>query len=426
MRRIVMLGLGMVAAGLAACGDELPTAVGGDLMGPGVRTYEVVLDAADFLVRDTTFDGIGTLNEAVFEMGAHQFEGVLDARTVFSLFRPLTASYTLNNETRVDSIAAAVGGTLTLVVDTIASRGGPVDLEVVQVTEEWHRESATWEVRKDTADVTELWEVPGGSPGPVLAAATWLSGDTLRIELDSAAVAVWDDTTAARFGGMVRVTSPDTRIFIQAMAFQFNVRPVGQDTVVPAGSLTQTKIILTPEDVAPEPGVLRVGGLPAWRSLFRFVPLMGMRIPCGPGQPPDCTLPLETATINLATLILQPVPGGPRRAEMPMRLEGRAVLEGPHVALVRAPLTPPIGPPTDTLSTTLFEAPAPDGPVHIPVTGYVRIQLNPGDDPVPSWLALTAIGERGQFGYATFAGATSPTPPRLRLLISVPDEVVVR
>jgi hypothetical protein len=429
MRRILMVGLGVLTAGAVGCGDESPTGVGADLMGPGVRTFEVTFEAADFLVRDTTFDRIGTLSDAEFDMAANQFDGELDARTLFSLLRPVTVTYVMDGTTRTDTVAAVVGGTLTLVVDTIATASGPIDLEVVEVTEAWDRPSATWTVRTDTAGVTETWETPGGSPGAVLAAGSWTAGDTLRIALDSAAAAVWDDTTAARLGGLIRTTTPGSRIFFHSMRFQYDVVPAGVDTVVAAGSIVASKIIVTPEVVPPPAGVLRVGGLPAWRALLRFQPLTDLLIPCGPGQPEGCTVRLADVTVNLASVLLHPVPAGSRRPERPVRLEARAVLEGPNIPLVRSPLTPPLGAPSDSLAPELFAASEPEpAPVRLPITGFLQHHLDPPveEQRPPLWLSLTAVGERGQFGYTAFGSMASDRPPRLRLTVSVPDEVLVR
>jgi hypothetical protein len=124
MRRKLMAAWGWWSPGWWACGDEDPTGVGLGPLGPGVRTYEVVLDAEDFLVRDTTFDGIGTLDDAVFRMAAHEFDGELEARTLFSLTRPTTVTYTVDNATGSTASRSVVGGTLTLVVDTVAAVGG--------------------------------------------------------------------------------------------------------------------------------------------------------------------------------------------------------------------------------------------------------------------------------------------------------------
>jgi hypothetical protein len=429
MRRILIGGLGVLTAGIIACGDESPTGVGSDLMGPGVRTFEVTFDAEDFLVRDTTFGGIGSLNDAEFGMAAHQFDGEVDARSLFSLQRPATVTYTQNGSQQVDSIAAIVGGTLTLIIDTLATSTGPIELEVLDVTESWIPSSATWTVRTDTAGVTETWATPGGTTGAVVGRSTWAAGDTLRIALDSAAVAVWDDTTAARLGGLIRSTTPDSRIFFRGMAFQFDVVPASADTVVTAGALVATKIIVNPEAAAPPPGgVLRVGGIPAWRSLLRFKPLTEMEVPCGPGQPVGCTLRLDDVTVNLAAVLMYPVPAGPRRVERATRLEARAVLEGPNIPLVRSPMTPPLAIPGDSLLPALFDGSTEELPaIAVPLTSFILYHLDPPvDDPPPLWLALVAMFERGQFGYTAFGGVDSDRPPQLRLTISVPDEVLVR
>lgn len=433
MRRIRLVGLGALALGwmMTGCGDEDPTAVGADLLAPAVRTFDVELSAAEFLTADTTYDQIGDLDDAPFRMVAHEFEETLEARTLISITRPLTVTYTPGEgqSSVTDTIEAVVGGTLTVVVDTLATTPGPVELELFRVTEEWDRAAATWETRLDTADVTETWSTPGGSPGQRLGSATWETGDTLRIVMDSAAAAVWDDTAAARIGGVLRSTTPGTRLFVQALTFQFDVVPVGADTVVAAGSVGDSKIILTPQDAPPSPAVLRVGGLPAWRSAVMFRPVADLRIPCGPDQPPDCTLGLDEVTINLAAVLLEPLPAGVRRVERPMRVEGRAVLEAAGVPLVRSPLSPPLGPPSDTLSAALFHEPATEPvQVAVPITTFIRTHLNPptGVTDPPLWMAITALGERGAFGYGAFGGVGSDRPPRLRLVVSVPDEVGIR
>jgi hypothetical protein len=430
MRRIWMIGPAVVAAGLmVGCGDESPTGVGSELLGPGVETYEVILDATDFLVADTTFNQIGRLYDALFFMAAHEFGGELEARTLFSVSRPFTVTHTPpGGSSRTDSVQAFVGGTLTLVVDSAASSPGPIDLEVVQVIEEWHAPSASWTVRIDTADVRELWTLPGAGSGPVLGAGTWVGGDTLRLTLDSAAVQVWSDSAAARLGGLVRATTPDSRIFFETISFRYDAVPVDVDTVVAVGNVARSRIIAPPDPVAPAPEVLRVGGLPAWRSLIRFRPFTEVRVPCPPSAPVGCTLDLEDVTINLASLLLEPVPAGPRRLERPTWIEARAVLGTSGVPLSRSPLSPPVGQPSDTLSAALFSgATAAPGPVRLPITSYVRRHFDETqEDPVPLWVALTAGAELGQFGYAAFAGLRSDRPPRLRLVLSLPEDVLMR
>ena len=163
MRRTLKtaLGLGALALMLPACGDEGPTGVGGGLLGPGVRTYEVFLEAPEFLQADTTFDGLGTLNRAGFWFVADDFAGELDAAALFSLNRPIQVTYQDTTGTRSDSISAIVGGTLTLVVDTLASTAPAADVELYELTESWDRLTTSWELYGDEATAGPAASIAG-------------------------------------------------------------------------------------------------------------------------------------------------------------------------------------------------------------------------------------------------------------------------
>src|SRR5688500_3274664 len=81
-----------VIAVATACTDEVPTDVGDDLLPSGdVRTFEVILDAADFLTYDTTFSGYASTQNAAFSVLANKFEGVVDANVLFRFQTPPTA-----------------------------------------------------------------------------------------------------------------------------------------------------------------------------------------------------------------------------------------------------------------------------------------------------------------------------------------------
>ena len=428
MRRIlnVTLTLTALAGVLTACSDEDPTGVGSELVGESVRTYEVVLEAGEFLQSDTTFDRIGSLNQARLWLVAEDFAGVLDARTLISVDPPETVQYEDSTTTQVDSVARIVGGTLTLVVDTLASTAGPIDLEVYELSEEWDWRTTTWDLRSDTAG-GEPWATPGGTLGPLLASAQWTGGDTLRIPLDSQTVSVWTDSVGAMRGGVIRSTTPGSRLLLESILFQFDVVPSeAPDTVIPAGTIENRVSIVTPEATAPDVDELRVGGIPSWRSLLRFQPLRGLGIPCGEPSAPECTVPLEDVTINLAVLVLEPLPVGARRIERPIWIENHGVQVGPAgVPLSRSPLTGVLGGTQDSLTAELFDGTTADlDPVPVPVTLFVRRLVNPDVEDL-EWLALTAAGEPvSAFGYGAFGSLASPWPPRLRLVVSVPEEVV--
>lgn len=421
MRRILGIGHALALAGvLAGCGDEDPTRVGAELLGEGLRTVEVVLEHQAFLQGDTTYDGIGTLNQAPFGIVADSFAGETDARVLFRVERPYIVTYQdTAGTTHTDSLEAIRGGTLTVVVDTLFQPEGPVALEVVELTEDWHPGTVSWANRADTADVAEPWAVEGGSIGAVLATGTWESGDTLQITVDSASASIWQDTLAAFRGGALQVATSGARLRIQSVDFAFDVVPVGNDTLVPAGSVTQQRTIASPDTT--DPGVaLRVGGLPVWRSMLHFLPLAEVEVPCESG-PTTCTIALEEVTVNTANLILRTEPVGGRRIERPMRLEARAALEGPGIPLIRLPLSRPFGRMQDSLGVSAFADAATAVSARIPITDYVQRNVAPpeGEEPL-LWLALTAESERTIFGYGQFQGIESMEPPRLQLVVTIP------
>lgn len=436
MRRILTHGF-MLTCGaslLAGCTDESLTSVGGDLIGEGYRTYQVVLDADAFLQDDHTYTGLGSVTQAPFVLVAEDFADELSAHALLRVRPPTQVTYENAEGTSVtDTAFTVVGGTLTLIADTLGERPEPVQIHLLEVTESWDPATVTWEQRFDTAGVSASWMEPGGTTGQLLATELWAAGDTLRIPLDSAAAAVWTDSAAAFRGGLIQSATAGTRLRMESMKFTFNLRPASADTVVPGGSIVARSNVVTPEPDEPSASELRVGGVPVWRSTFQFRPLTDVRIPCPPSPGTrssgsvECTsVSLADVTVNFAALLLHPVPVAGRRIERPFRIEGRAVLRAPGVPIERSPLTPAIGRMEGTVTPDLFRsAPAALERVAVPVTNYVRQNLSPpgGNDPV-LWLAL--LGELEQsspvFGYAAFSSIQSANPPQLQLVVTVPSE----
>ncbi|NIP78989.1 MAG: hypothetical protein GWM90_07225, partial [Gemmatimonadetes bacterium] len=397
MRRIWLgLGLAAVAGALVGCGDEDPVSVGSDLLGEGFRTFEVVLDTETFLQGDTTYDRLGSLNDVAFYLAAADFAGEMNAHTLFRLNEPTTATYEdEDGNTQTDSIASFGGARLTLVIDTLSEPVGPIAVEVLALTESWDRGTATWELRYDTAGVAEPWTQPGGTTtGAVLGTATWESGDTLVIPIDSADAAVWQDSLGAYRGGLVRLATPDTRLRFESVSFEFDVVAAeAPEAEATAGGVRAAVPVATPDTIPLSPEELRVGGVPAWRSLLHFRSLAELSVPCDDGTG-GCTVALSDVTVNLASLILTPLPVGGRRIEQPVRLVGRAVLEGPSVPLTRSPLSNPLGRMTDSLTAAAFTTTGEPVVARVPITDYIRRNIDPPEDGPPLlWLALTAEAE---------------------------------
>lgn len=427
MRRTWRIGLGLVVVAVVAvgCGDEAPTEVGSELLSEGLRTVQVALSSPMFLQEDTTYGGVGSLDELEFGIAANDFEGELDANLLFTVNRPVRVGYTDPDGTELsDSIVSVQGGRVTVVLDSLSRPEPPIEFAVVDLTEEWDPGSVSWDLRVDTAGVNEPWTTPGGTTGSVLAEATWSAGDTVVLTLDSAAASVWADRADARMGGALQVATPNKRARIESVDFEFDIVPESTDTVLAAGNLVD-RASVAPEPPAPADGVLRVGGLPAWRSLLRFTPLDDVMVPCEAGST-TCEIALSEVKINTANLILRTRATGGYRTERPMRLDGRAVLEGPTVPLTRSPLSGPFGQMTDSLDVADFTGAA-SVVARVPITGFVQrnASLDEGEEPL-LWLALTAVGEKQFFGFGEFGGLASTAPPELELVVTIPVRKVAQ
>lgn len=425
MGRILILGAGLLASAvwLSGCGEEGPTEVGGDLLGEGFRTFEVVLDASDFLQDDSTYDRLGSLNDVQFGLVARDFEGELNANTLFRVVVPQQVSYQNEGGQNVtDTAFTILGAELTVVIDSLADTRGGGTFEVAELTESWDPNTVTWEERVDTADVSEPWAQPGGTVGEVLGSEEWFTGDTVRISLGASAL-ILADTANSRRGAVLRATTAGTRVRIQELSFEFRVRPASADTVITAGSIGRRAVVVSPEPPEAGPEELRVGGVPLWRSALQFRDLSDVAIPCLPTST-SCTVPLRDVKISQASLLLRPLAVGSRRIERPFRVEGRAVLRAEGVPVTRSPLSTPLGTMADSVAPALFTGISPEREVvAVPITPYIRRNLDPqGDEDPILWIALLARGEAQApvFGYASFGSLESATPPQLRLVVTVP------
>lgn len=425
MRRIKAITLVLAAATLAAgCGDEDPVSTGAELLGETLRTVHVVLDASQFLQADTTYDQIGSLNDASFGILANDFADGTDARVLFQINRPSQVTYEDSDGDRhTDSVQTIIGAKVTVVVDTLTEVEGPLELSVSDLTESWDPGSASWTHRVDTAGTSEPWSTPGGTLGSVRGTDTWNGGDTVVISIDSASAAVWHESAAARRGAALSLGSANARLRVESVEFAYEIVPESTpDTVVPGGSISNQVTVATP-DADPGNDLLQVGGLPVWRSALKFRPLADVPVPCS-NTATSCTIKLSQVTVTAANLLLTTRAAGGRRPERGMRIESRAILQGPGVPLTRSPMTAPQGRTNDAIATSAFSAPA-ARQIRVPITGYVQKNVSASEDDTPVlWLALVALPERALFGYGEFGALASADPPRLELVVTVPAHQV--
>ena len=413
----------------SACTDETPIEVGDDLLPSGdVRTFEVILDLAEFATYDTTFSGYALPQNAAFTVLANKFEGVLDANTLLRFQQPPPFINVRNpaGSIVVDSAPRYFAGRLVLRVDTLSSESGPPLLvRGFRTAEAWHT-SATWDLRIDTGVVKLPWATRGGTRGAQFDTATWAAGDSIVLDVDSQTVAQWIDTTNAARGALIVAETPNTRVRVNSAVLRLSARSVIRpDTVVnldvSAGTST---FIFNPQP--PAPTELRVGGVPTWRTIIGIrQDLADLTFPC-PGVS-NCQVRLDRAHINRAELLLQPVrtPAG-FILEDTTFTQVRTLSPSPGVPLERSP----IGVDVCNLAARcilsgrtfpqMFGNPPATAPIALDVSNYIFSLVDQSildTNRPPFALVLLAPSEPNTFGFATFAQG-----PRLRLVLTAPVE----
>lgn len=290
-------------AAVSACTEDA-------LLGPGpegsegAETVEVVLSADQMaLWRDTTFSDYAVAADAPFLLAA---DGAGFRSRPLLKYRFLPDSITVDSVTRaVESYGPA---TLELAVDTAGSElpESGATLRLHRLLTDWVGTEATWDRAADGIP----WGTPGGDVGPELGSLD-LTGTTdsvlaggLTVPVDSTAVDSLLSDWAADLGGLgaalvLESAGGEARLRLDDAVLQMGVQPAELDTTV----MLQVRPDLTADPstfihdppVPDRPGRLRLGGLPAHRIYFRFVP-------------PDSAggVPLRQGTINRAELVFLP------------------------------------------------------------------------------------------------------------------------
>ncbi|HEX6937794.1 MAG TPA: hypothetical protein VF158_00170 [Longimicrobiales bacterium] len=430
----------LAAALLAGCADEDP--VGLDpLVPPGaVRTYEVVLDAAQFLVQDTAIVGFSTAAATDQGIVAEDHEGVLDAHTLVRFALPLSSiTYTdTAGSTKIDNSPILVSGGVVARLDTLqAPRDEPVTLALYTIAEAWDEGTADWTFRVDTGGVAEPWAEPGGTRGTLVSTAQLAAdADSLIFDVDSATLALWSDTTNQARGALIVAQTPGARLRFADFDLVLQARPSARPDTLVADTVGWNRLTYVYDPAPAHDGSLLVGGTPAWRSYLQFrtgLDTVAVDVPCTGGE--ACSLRLGDVAINYAGLQLQPLrsPAG-FAPDDTVRITFHQVLGGGQVPLARAPLSGEISGALLTVPRSAFDGGG--APVEVGLTGTLRAIVaaaaRAGDDELPITLALLdrdhVIRSGGDtFGIAAFAPARAGiAAPKLRLIISVVNEDQLR
>lgn len=418
----------LLAVFTAACTDESPTDVGDNLLPSGdVRTFEVILDAEDFIAYDTTFTGYTSAHDATFGLVANKFGGVVDSNLLIRMAQPLSVINVRNSAGTVvpDSSPRYFAGRLVIRVDTLRTDSDPpVLLRAFRIAEEWDF-STTWTLRVDTGALQLPWATPGGTRGAQVDTATWAAGDSIVFDLDSATIAEWRDTANDARGALVVSETNNSRMRIASAAFRLQARPsIRPDTIIDFDVAASLTIFIHNPEPPPPGGQLRVGGVTSWRSIIGIKPeLRNMTFPC-PGVT-NCQVRLDQAHINLAELWLQPAAAPPGFIpEDTTQLQMRTLLVDDDVPLQRSPIGL-CSPQRESclsraLGLNLFSNPPSPDHVALIITDYIvpLVSEDVEDEDRPSsTVSLLSAAEPITFGFNAFASG-----PRLRLVLTAAVE----
>lgn len=435
VKRTARIGLIALASwAFYGCQEEITVELDGGLIPVEALTVEVVLPFQDFAKDLEGWGGYGRPYELARDIVARAFGGSLDSR-VLNSWNPYPVSATVRDSTGVfatDSTLTFVGGRIVARFDTLSSiLEDSVTLVVSALSQEWDHRSVGWETAVDSIGDRQYWDEAGGGPVTHLATVTWspAQGDSAIFLIDSAGAALWADTAGARKGLRLEATTEGTRLDLLSLGYSVSTRPsVHPDTLVDLTIGARSRSFIYQPVPEPPAGEIRVGGVPAWRSLFT------MDLPETLNGPPElcqkvqCPLELKAESLISASLIL--TTKAPPPAFQPkdsLFLDVRPVLEPSR--LPKSPLGQSV---LGGLGVVLDPEEFGDGAgaeVEIPLGRYVENLIANRDNsefPVPRTLALLSAFEPLSLYFVAFEGPDSPDGPELRLILTLSDDVQIR
>ena len=435
---MALLALGLAGA-LAGCDDQLPTAVDEDLLPARPVTFEVRLPWSEFASDLRVLGGFGRAHELRRGYLADGYRGTMTAHTLLHLSQFPNAATVRDTAgvTQLDTMLTFIQGDLLVRFDTIGSTnstGTNAFLTASRPLTPWHARTATWEAAVDTAGDRVTWPEPGGGPVIPLGSGGWsrAAGDSAFIIFGPSELAALGDSANAEMGLRLESATAGERLEVLQVQLRLVAVPSSNpDTLIDLlVDPTDMTFIYTPESPAPT-GELRVGGVPAWRSVLT------LNVPTSvPGSPATCArvpcpVALTPERLNHAALVLTTRTDlSPFAPSDSLRLEARGVLAPDF--LPKSPLGSPLfigssGEPAETRVPPFAFAPGGARTVEIPLTPLVR-DLVRGETPsggeLPATIAIMSLFEPLTLGYGSFVGPGEPGEPFLRMIITASEQVV--
>ncbi|MCY3598977.1 MAG: hypothetical protein OXN85_03250 [Gemmatimonadetes bacterium] len=406
-RRLAALVTTVLPVLLGACAED-PLSLGSEnVPGAGVETRDVTISVSDLPSwRDTTLTGFARPSTAPFVYVSAGTD--VSSRGLARFNVPDTI------RTFVDTLPVARFEEVEFLLrlDTIRSEFTefPVTVKLVELGERFEPHRATWQ--EATAGVP--WTQPGGSLGVEIASAVLEAvSDTLLMTpavAEDSLMKAWQREDGGN-GFAIVLDGPETKLRVAQMVLRYDPTLVGRTLPVPQSQFWEEHAFIVDPPQPPTGTELRVGGLPASRIYFEFVP-PGLH---GEGG-------LEGATVSQAEVILHPLAAPDLHA-------AERTIEARKVSLLGDPFETgektPIGS-GDLVTTTLDPARLREGePVRLDITRLMA-------GAVLDSLRRIRIGFRADpdaqaLGYWEFGSAESPPEfqPQIRIVFSsAPDFTV--
>jgi hypothetical protein len=418
---------------LLACQEEIVAVLEGDLVPVEAVTVEVRLPFDEFAKDLEAWGGYGRPYELTNDVVANGFGGNLDARVLNSWF-PFPRSAQVRDSAgliRTDTVLTFIGARLVARFDTLTSVfGDSLEVGVSALSQKWDFVSTSWAMAVDSVGDRQEWTESGGGPVTPIATGFWepTLADSVVLELDSAGVALWSDTLGARKGARLDVVSDGARLDLTDLRLYLETRPsVHPDTLVELEVSTRARTFI----YSPEPGEpgneLRIGGVPAWRSVFTMALPRVLDGPESLCQQVQCPLTLDPASLVSASLVLttKAPPAGFQPTDT-LLMDARPVLEPSR--LPKSPLGSTLLVTQGTLLPHEAFGPNAGTQIGIPLGPFLQALLTESTDQagVPETVALLAAFEPLSLSFVSFEGPDSPFPPELRLILVLAEDVLIR
>ncbi len=435
MRQTSLIGLLALGSwSLLACQEKIPTTLGGDSLPVSPITVQVTLPFEAFAREMTVWGGYGRPVELPNGVVARAFGGTLDARTLVGWSNyPWSASVKDSTGTvRSDTLLTFIAGKVVAVFDTVTSiHDGPVDLALGALQQDWDVLSASWIRAVDSVGSQIPWQEEGGGPVLPLGTAQWdpATGDSAVFTLDSAAVALWTDTTAAKVGVRLDALSEGVRLNVMALRLLLTTRARSNpDTLVELTVAARTRTFIYQPILIGSPESFWAGGVPAWRTVMEMDFPDTVDLPPGVCAQVKCPVTLTPESLVSATLVLrtQAPPPGFEPSDT-IRMDVREVLE--PTRMPKSPLGFTLAGFTGIRIPPEHFGAGAGAEVLVPLGAYFEGLIRAKSDPevtISSSLAFLSAFEPLSLQLASFGGPGSPGAPELRLLLTLGEGVQIR